>query len=61
VNKRKDGLGVQLYPDGARFEGQFVDGLFQGKGKMTQANGDVYIGQWQADKATGKGSFFDAA
>jgi hypothetical protein len=28
---------------------------------MTQANGDVYIGHWANDKATGRGSFFDAA
>jgi hypothetical protein len=43
---RKDGLGVQLYPDGARYEGTFKDGLFHGWGKMSQANGDVYMGEW---------------
>jgi hypothetical protein len=61
VTKKKDGLGVQVYPDGARYEGMFQDGLFHGRGKMTQANGDVYMGQWQHDKATGWGAFFDAA
>ena len=39
----------------------FKDGLFNGKGKMTQANGDIYLGNWEADKATGQGQFFDAA
>lgn len=52
---------MQLYPDGARYEGQFKDGLFHGWGKMSQANGDVYMGEWQNDKATGQGAFYDAA
>jgi hypothetical protein len=46
-------LGVQQYPDGARYEGQFKNGFFHGRGKMTQANGDFYLGQWEGDKATG--------
>ena len=50
---KKDGLGIQLYPDGAKYEGMFRDGLFQGRGKMSQANGDVYLGYWNNDKATG--------
>ncbi len=28
---------------------------------MTQPNGDVYLGEWSNDKATGRGSFWDAA
>lgn len=61
ISNKKDGLGIQLYPDGGKYEGMFKDGLFHGRGKMTQANGDVYLGQWIADKATGNGLFFDAA
>jgi hypothetical protein len=39
----------------------FREGLFHGRGKMSQANGDVYMGEWQNDKATGRGSFYDAS
>jgi len=27
---------------------------------MTQANKDIYVGQWLRDKATGHGVFYDA-
>lgn len=57
----KDGMGVQLYPDGGRYEGMFKDGYFHGRGKMSQANGDVYMGEWENDKATGIGAFYDAS
>lgn len=60
TSNKKDGVGIQLYPDGAKFEGWFKDGMFHGYGKMTQANKDVYMGQWSKDKASGNGTFYDA-
>ena len=59
--QQKDGFGILLYPDGAKYEGMFRNGQFHGRGKMVQASGDIYIGEWGNDKATGHGTFFDAS
>jgi radial spoke head protein 1 len=41
----------------ARFEGNYVGGVKDGVGKMTFPTGDVYEGQWTADKFHGEGSY----
>lgn len=52
--------------DGDLFEGYFINGKKNGRGKYTWANGDVYDGMWKDDKRTGRGriswsngAFFD--
>jgi hypothetical protein len=35
------------------------NGLFNGKGRMTHSNGDIYQGDWKDGKAYGKGVFID--
>ena len=35
------------------------NGLFNGKGRMTHTNGDIYQGEWQSGKANGHGVFVD--
>ena len=52
---KRDGEGVQFWPDGARFDGQWRDGLAEGFGKFVHADGDNYEGQWHEDKANGSG------
>merc|ERR1740123_731014 len=52
---KRDGHGVQEWPDGARFDGQWRSGLAEGFGKFVHADGDVYEGQWRDDKANGDG------
>jgi hypothetical protein len=42
---------------GTHFEGNFVAGVRQGKGRITFFNGDVYDGQWQDDKRWGFGVY----
>ena len=39
--ERRQGLGVQEWPDGARYEGEFVNGFKHGEGKYTWPNGEV--------------------
>ena len=39
--ERREGLGVQEWSDGARYEGEFVNGLKHGKGRYTWRNGEV--------------------
>jgi hypothetical protein len=41
-NNKRDGLGVQLWPDGSKYEGMWRDGKCSGMGRMTHANGDIY-------------------
>jgi hypothetical protein len=55
-NKRtgeRDGLGIQVWPDGSRYEGMWRRDKANGRGRMTHANGDMYEGQWREDKANG--------
>lgn len=53
------GLGVQLWPDGSKFEGAWANGQSCGFGRMTHANGDIYEGEWARDMANGSGVFVD--
>ena len=38
----KEGHGVQKWPDGSVYEGDWIKNEANGKGKFTYANGDVY-------------------
>ncbi len=51
------GTVVPLVAGGTRFEGDFIAGVRQGKGRITFFNGDVYDGQWQDDKRWGYGVY----
>ncbi|CAE7028240.1 PIP5K4 [Symbiodinium sp. CCMP2592] len=57
---KRDGHGLQEWPDGARFDGQWRNGLAEGFGKFIHADGDVYEGQWRDDKANGEGVYHHA-
>lgn len=39
--ERQAGLGVQVWPDGSRYEGEFANGLKHGRGRYTWADGEV--------------------
>ncbi|XP_023647880.1 ankyrin repeat and MYND domain-containing protein 1 isoform X2 [Paramormyrops kingsleyae] len=54
---REDGRGVQVWPDGCRYDGQFVEGLKQGIGVFTWPNGEVYEGSFYRDCRHGEGVF----
>jgi len=47
--------GIYVYGDGSKYEGAFVNGIPQGKGKCNYVNGDVYIGEWKNHAPNGKG------
>jgi hypothetical protein len=53
------GKGVRTWPNGARFEGNFLDGMAHGKGKFNFPNGDCYDGDFRNDLANGYGAFTD--
>lgn len=39
--KGRDGLGIQEWPDGSRYEGEFENGLKHGVGFYSWPNGEV--------------------
>jgi hypothetical protein len=42
--EKKHGPGIQIWPDGARFEGEWLLGHATGKGRFWHSNGDYYEG-----------------
>ncbi|XP_034065885.1 ankyrin repeat and MYND domain-containing protein 1 [Gymnodraco acuticeps] len=55
--ERQQGLGVQEWPDGSRFEGEFVNGFKHGNGKYTWRNGEFYEGSFYKDYRHGDGVY----
>ncbi|XP_074524547.1 ankyrin repeat and MYND domain-containing protein 1 [Halichoeres trimaculatus] len=55
--ERPQGLGVQEWLDGSRYEGEFVNGLKHGKGRYTWRNGESYEGYFYKDYKHGEGTY----
>ena len=53
----RHGQGTQVWPDGARYEGEWRNNQANGFGKFWHADGDIYEGEWKDDKANGKGVY----
>lgn len=53
----QNGEGTYLFDSGARYEGQFKNGLMHGRGILLFSNGDKYLGEFQKHIRTGKGRF----
>ncbi|MCC7504060.1 MAG: caspase family protein [Saprospiraceae bacterium] len=52
------GFGIFAYPDGSKYEGQFLSGNFEGQGTFSFANGDRYVGQFKNNYPDGQGTRF---
>lgn len=56
VNDKPNGEGVELYPDGSRYEGHFVDGVKNDDNAAYRwANGKVYTGPFKNGYMEGQG------
>ncbi|CDJ50447.1 Fbox and MORN domain containing protein, related [Eimeria brunetti] len=56
VAGRRHGFGEQLFADGSRYEGQWVDGVQEGQGLMIWKEPSVqYVGEWKKGTASGWG------
>lgn len=44
------GTGVETWPDGSKYVGEYVNDLREGKGIFTWPHGNAYDGQWLAGK-----------
>ena len=53
----RHGPGTQVWPDGAKYEGEWQNNKANGRGKFWHADGDIYEGDWQDDKANGFGVY----
>ncbi|KAF7660952.1 hypothetical protein LDENG_00272190 [Lucifuga dentata] len=53
----KQELGVQEWPDGSKYEGEFVNGLKHGTGTYTWKNGEYYKGSFYKDYRHGDGVY----
>ena len=51
----KTGGGIFAYPDGSKYEGNFVNGKFAGNGTFYFANGDQYVGAFKDNYPHGTG------
>lgn len=51
----ENGYGTLVYPSGARYEGNFKDGFFHGKGVFDSSDNNRYIGDWVRNIRQGKG------
>jgi hypothetical protein len=43
-DNQRDGRGIQIWPNGSRYDGYWKDGMAHGQGRLVHAMGDVYIG-----------------
>lgn len=53
----RQGKGMQIWPDGSKYEGIWDNDMANGKGRLIHADGDVYEGDWLNDKAHGIGIY----
>jgi hypothetical protein len=62
---KKNGYGVQVFPNGEKYEGQWLDDMRNGEGtlwvKIGKANNKLrklYVGGWKDDRRHGRGTCF---
>ena len=57
--KNWEGLGELKMKDGSLYQGFISNRLYNGKGRLTSANGDIFQGNWKDGKIVGKGVFYN--
>ena len=58
-NNLPNGKGIKYYPNGSiLYEGDFINGKFEGKGKYIYDDGDYFIGQYKNGLRNGKGTIY---
>jgi len=53
----KDGKGTYVFNDGSIYVGEFVNGIIEGFGKLTDKHGNVYTGYFKNNRYDGIGKF----
>lgn len=63
-DNKKNGYGVQVFPNGQKYEGQWAGGMRNGEGTLwvpvgkAQKLRKLYVGGWKDDKRHGRGTCF---
>ena len=57
LDGEKDGIGLEITPDGDVYTGNFEHGYRHGAGRLIYANGDVYEGNFHKGGREGQGQF----
>ncbi len=52
---RSPGVGVAVYANGVRYEGEFQNAMHHGQGTMTSPGGYIYEGTWVNGVKEGQG------
>ena len=59
MNGNKHGKGKIYYKNGdIKYDGDFVNGKYEGNGKYICENGNYYVGQWLNGNKHGKGKVY---
>jgi hypothetical protein len=53
----ENGGGTYVYANGYRYEGDFVNGMREGRGLLTEPDGGSYDGMWSDDEFNGQGTY----
>ena len=53
----KEGRGVQIFQNGSRYDGFWINNLANGRGRLVYDNGDYYIGNWKIGENDGFGIY----
>ena len=56
-NGKRDGIGILVKKEIAKFIGEFVEDKVCGFGKLIDVNGEKYIGYWKESQASGLGIY----
>jgi len=51
----RHGRGILRWPNGDRYDGQFVNGMREGEGTLYSDRGSEYVGQWKRNRMHGYG------
>ena len=58
-NQWNNCVGTHTYDNGAKYVGEFRDGLRSGQGIYVYSNGVKYVGEFRDDKYNGQGTMYD--
>jgi hypothetical protein len=53
----QNATGIMAFQNGSRYEGEFKDGKYSGRGTFYFANGSVYEGEYENGRYHGQGTF----
>ena len=59
MDGKRTGRGICAWPDGIRYEGDFVDGKFHGKGIYIWPSGALFVGDFVDGEFHGYGTLTD--